>query len=191
MKVDEILAALTAMFPDAHCELNHRNPFELAVAVVLSAQTTDVSVNKVTPRLFEKYPTPQALAEAPLEDIEDCIRRIGLYHNKAVRRSDAADDGGTDESAGSWPQERQRHYVGVLRDAGDRGGYACRACFQAAGAGRAEGYRAGGGKETDAQAAESGMVARAPSVYFLRPLFLQGQKSAVCGLSVYFFLPRV
>ena len=83
MKVDEILAALTAMFPDAHCELNHRNPFELAVAVVLSAQTTDVSVNKVTPRLFEKYPTPQALAEAPLEDIEDCIRRIGLYHNKA------------------------------------------------------------------------------------------------------------
>ena len=56
MKVDEILAALTAMFPDAHCELNHRNPFELAVAVVLSAQTTDVSVNKVTPRLFEKYP---------------------------------------------------------------------------------------------------------------------------------------
>ena len=83
MKVDEILAALTAMFPDAHCELNHRNPFELAVAVVLSAQTTDVSVNKVTPRLFEKYPTPEALAEAPLEDIEDCIRRIGLYHNKA------------------------------------------------------------------------------------------------------------
>ncbi len=159
MKVDEILAALTAMFPDAHCELNHRNPFELAVAVVLSAQTTDVSVNKVTPRLFEKYPTPEALAEAPLEDIEDCIRRIGLYHNKAkkhsgtgtrrrraVRRSDAADDGGTDKSAGSWPQERQRHYVGVLRDAGDRGGYACRACFQAAGAGRAEGYRAGGGK---------------------------------------------
>ena len=83
MKVDEILAALTAMFPDAPCELNHRNPFELAVAVVLSAQTTDVSVNKVTPRLFEKYPTPEALAEAPLEDIEDCIRRIGLYHNKA------------------------------------------------------------------------------------------------------------
>ena len=95
MKVDEILAALTAMFPDAHCELNHRNPFELAVAVVLSAQTTDVSVNKVTPRLFEKYPTPEALAEAPLEDIEDCIRRIGLYHNKAKSIQGLARGGST------------------------------------------------------------------------------------------------
>lgn len=59
MKVDEILAALTAMFPDAHCELNHRNPFELAVAVVLSAQTTDVSVNKVTPRLLKNIRRPR------------------------------------------------------------------------------------------------------------------------------------
>lgn len=83
MKIDEILSQLTEMFPDAHCELIHRSPFELAVAVVLSAQTTDVSVNKVTPGLFAKYPTPQALAEAPLEDIEHCIQRIGLYHNKA------------------------------------------------------------------------------------------------------------
>lgn len=83
MKVDEILAKLTEMFPDAHCELIHRNPFELAVAVVLSAQTTDVSVNKVTPPLFEKFPTPQALASASLAEIESCIRRIGLYHNKA------------------------------------------------------------------------------------------------------------
>ena len=85
MKVDEILAALTAMFPDAHCELNHRNPFELAVAVVLSAQTTDVGVNKVTPRLFEKCPTPEALAEAPWENVGYCIRRIGLYHDKASK----------------------------------------------------------------------------------------------------------
>lgn len=146
MKVDEILAALTAMFPDAHCELNHRNPFELAVAVVLSAQTTDVSVNKVTPRLFEKYPTPQALAEAPLEDIEDCIRRIGLYHNKAksiqgLARGVVEQFGGVMPQTmeeltslpGSWPQERQRHYVGVLRNASDRGRYACGTRFQAAG----------------------------------------------------------
>ena len=83
VKTDEILAILTEMFPDAHCELIHRNPFELAVAVVLSAQTTDAQVNKITPGLFEKYPTPQALAEASLPEIEQCIRRIGLYHNKA------------------------------------------------------------------------------------------------------------
>lgn len=80
---DEILDELEKLFPDAHCELNHRNPFELLVAVVLSAQTTDASVNRVTPRLFEKFPTPQAMADASLEDISSCIRTIGLYRNKA------------------------------------------------------------------------------------------------------------
>ena len=83
MKTEEILTTLTAMFPDAHCELNHRNPFELAVAVVLSAQTTDAAVNKVTPQLFERYPDPASLAQAPLSEIESCIQRIGLYRNKA------------------------------------------------------------------------------------------------------------
>lgn len=71
------------MFPDAHCELEHRNPFELAVAVVLSAQATDASVNRVTPALFEKYPTCYKMAEAKVEDIEECIHSIGLYRNKA------------------------------------------------------------------------------------------------------------
>ncbi len=83
MKTEEILTTLTAMFPDAHCELNHRNPFELAVAVVLSAQTTDAAVNKVTPQLFERYLDPASLAQAPLSEIESCIQRIGLYRNKA------------------------------------------------------------------------------------------------------------
>ncbi len=83
MNIERILTTLSEQFPDAHCELNHRNPFELAVAVVLSAQATDVSVNKVTPNLFSRYPTPQAMAEASLNEIEECIRTIGLYHNKA------------------------------------------------------------------------------------------------------------
>lgn len=83
MKTERILDTLNEMFPNAECELIHRNPFELAVAVVLSAQATDVSVNKVTPALFEKYPTPEAMAQAELKEIEDCIRTIGLYHNKA------------------------------------------------------------------------------------------------------------
>lgn len=74
---------LTKMFPDAHCELNHHNPFELLIAVVLSAQTTDVSVNGVTPALFEAYPTPESLMQASLPNIEDKIKRIGLYRNKA------------------------------------------------------------------------------------------------------------
>ena len=83
MTTDEILDILEEMFPDAHCELIHRNPFELLVAVVLSAQTTDAAVNKITPALFEAFPTPQDLANADIKDIEDKIRRIGLYRNKA------------------------------------------------------------------------------------------------------------
>ncbi|MBQ4253333.1 MAG: endonuclease III, partial [Erysipelotrichaceae bacterium] len=68
---------------DAHCELNYRNGFELLIAVVLSAQTTDVSVNKVTADLFDKYPDAKALSEANTADVEAIIRRIGLYRMKA------------------------------------------------------------------------------------------------------------
>lgn len=83
MSVDEILSHLDRMYPDAHCELNHANTYEMAIAVILSAQTTDASVNQVTPKLFEKYPTVESLANAELKDVEQCISRLGLYHNKA------------------------------------------------------------------------------------------------------------
>lgn len=82
-KALHILQVLDDMFPDAHVELNHKNHFELLIAVVLSAQTTDISVNKVTPELFNKYPTPQMMSEAEVEDIEKLIKSIGLYRNKA------------------------------------------------------------------------------------------------------------
>ena len=72
------------LFPNAECELIHSNPFELLIAVILSAQTTDKSVNKITPNLFKKYPTCYDLAKAKIKDVEDCIRTIGLYHNKAI-----------------------------------------------------------------------------------------------------------
>jgi len=81
-RVEEIITTLDQMFPDAHVELTHKNNFELLVAVVLSAQTTDVSVNKITPKLFEQYPTPYALAEANALDVEKIIKFIGLYRNK-------------------------------------------------------------------------------------------------------------
>ena len=83
MSTEEILEHLDEMFPDAHCELNHRNAFEMAVAVILSAQTTDASVNRVPPALFEKYPDAASLAEADLSDIEQTIASLGLYRNKA------------------------------------------------------------------------------------------------------------
>ena len=75
---------LQKMFPDAVCELHHKSNFELLIAVVLSAQTTDERVNSVTPSLFERYPDAYALSKAKLENVEQIIRPIGLYHNKAV-----------------------------------------------------------------------------------------------------------
>ena len=80
-EVNEILDRLRSEYPDAGCALGHRNTFELIVAVALSAQTTDISVNKVTPALFEKYPSAEALAEASQEDVIEIIKTIGMYKN--------------------------------------------------------------------------------------------------------------
>ncbi|MCL6617383.1 endonuclease III [Anoxybacillus ayderensis] len=77
------LDEIATMFPNAHCELIHRNPFELLIAVVLSAQCTDALVNKVTKQLFEKYKTPEDYVSVPLEELQQDIRSIGLYRNKA------------------------------------------------------------------------------------------------------------
>lgn len=71
------------MFPDAECELIHKNPFELVIAVSLSAQCTDVLVNKVTKGLFDKYKTPEDYLSVSLEELQLDIRSIGLYRNKA------------------------------------------------------------------------------------------------------------
>ncbi|MFJ5757776.1 endonuclease III [Neobacillus sp. NPDC093182] len=77
------LDKMDEMFPDAHCELVHSNPFELVIAVALSAQCTDVLVNKVTKDLFKKYKTPEDYLRVPLEELQNDIRSIGLYRNKA------------------------------------------------------------------------------------------------------------
>lgn len=79
----EILDALYEHYPNPHCALDHRNPFELLCATILSAQCTDVRVNKVTPDLFEAYPTPEAMAEAPIQELEELVRSTGFYRNKA------------------------------------------------------------------------------------------------------------
>ena len=81
--ISKVIEILENMHPEAACALEHRDPFELVVAVALSAQTTDVSVNKATPALFAKYPTAEALAEADREDVIELIRTIGLYRNKS------------------------------------------------------------------------------------------------------------
>ena len=82
-KIKEIYDVLLDMFPNARCELNYNNAYELLVAVMLSAQTTDKAVNLITPTLFSHYPTIESLSLAKLEEVENDIKRIGLYHNKA------------------------------------------------------------------------------------------------------------
>lgn len=81
--IKPLLDYLDEILPTAKCELLYSKDYELVIAVMLSAQTTDKSVNAVTPILFKKYPTLAALYDAPLEDIEDIIKPIGLYKNKA------------------------------------------------------------------------------------------------------------
>ena len=82
-KTIEAVQTMGDLFPDAHCELNHRNAFELLIATILSAQATDVGVNKVTPKLFERFPTPARLAAASEEEVIECIQSLGLYRSKA------------------------------------------------------------------------------------------------------------
>jgi endonuclease-3 len=79
----EILRRLLALYPDAHCELDYRNPYELAVATILSAQCTDKRVNMVTPELFRRWPDAEALSQAPREEIEQVIQSTGFFRNKA------------------------------------------------------------------------------------------------------------
>ncbi len=81
--IQPLLDYLDEILPTANCELLYSKDYELVIAVMLSAQTTDKSVNAVTPILFKKYPTLTALYDAPLQDIEEIIKPIGLYNNKA------------------------------------------------------------------------------------------------------------
>lgn len=83
MTVIEVLDILSKVFPKPKSELNYRNKFELLIAVILSAQTTDISVNRVTPALFEAYPDPYSLAKAKKEDVMGYLKTIGLYKNKS------------------------------------------------------------------------------------------------------------
>ena len=82
-KEEAVAAFMQEAFPDAKCALVFSNPFECLVAVMLSAQTTDKSVNLVTPALFKAFGTPEKLAAADVKDVEAIIKSLGLYKNKA------------------------------------------------------------------------------------------------------------
>lgn len=82
-RAGEIYGRLLELYPDAHCELDHRNPYELLAATILSAQCTDRRVNMVTPQLFAEYPDTERLAAARHEDVEEIIRTTGFFRSKA------------------------------------------------------------------------------------------------------------
>ena len=82
-RIDKILSVFSEMYPNAECELNYTNSLELIVAVMLSAQTTDKSVNILTENLFKKYTTVEDYANVNLEELQNDLKRIGLYKNKA------------------------------------------------------------------------------------------------------------
>ncbi len=89
-RVEAILKGLAEAYPDAECALNHKSPWELLVATILSAQCTDVRVNMVTPELFRRFPTPAAMAKAELSELEELIRTTGFFRNKAKSIKGAA-----------------------------------------------------------------------------------------------------
>lgn len=101
LKKIDILQTIIELYPQADCELNYQTPEQLAISVILSAQTTDISVNKVTPILYSKFPSLEDLAQGDILDIEACIHSIGLYRNKA-------------KSMKAFAQELITHYEGHL-----------------------------------------------------------------------------
>lgn len=111
-----IVARLKKIYPDAKCSLDYQNPLQLLVATVLSAQCTDARVNMVTPNLFKRYPTAQALAEADITELETIIRSTGFYKNKA-KNIKAAATKIVQEHQGQVPRtmEELSHLPGVGR----------------------------------------------------------------------------
>lgn len=89
-RVAAILKALDEAYPKVECALTHNSPWQLLVATILSAQCTDVRVNMVTPELFRRFPTPQAMTKATLPELEDLIRTTGFFRNKAKSIQGAA-----------------------------------------------------------------------------------------------------
>ena len=106
-RVQDILNRLDQRYPNVTCALHHKSAWELLIATILSAQCTDVMVNKVTPILFQKYPTPQAMAAATPEELEPILRPTGFYRNKA-KSVVGASKGIIENFAGQVPDEMEK-----------------------------------------------------------------------------------
>jgi endonuclease-3 len=119
-RIAKIIAGLQKAYPGATCALLHRNPWELLVATILSAQCTDARVNLVTPTLFRRFPTPAAMSKASLPELEELIRTTGFFRNKAKSISGAA-KGVVERFGGKVPQTMDELLTlpGVARKTGN------------------------------------------------------------------------
>lgn len=106
-RAQEVFKRLKKEFPEAKCALDHRDPFELLMATILSAQCTDERVNKVTPALFKRFPTPEKMSQASLEELEKLIHSTGFYKNKA-KSLQGASLAIEEEHGGELPSEMEK-----------------------------------------------------------------------------------
>ena len=106
-QADRVVKHLRADYPDVTCALDHKTPFELLIATILSAQCTDVRVNMVTPELFRRWPDAEAMADAPITAIEKVIQSTGFFRNKA-KNIKAASEGMVDRFDGDVPQDLEK-----------------------------------------------------------------------------------
>ncbi len=113
----ELIEKIQDTYKDAKCELNFQTPFQLLVAVVLSAQCTDKRVNQVTKTLFEKYPTAKDIASLSIEEIEKLIRSCGFFHNKALALKSLSSDI-VSKFGGEFPKTKQE--LKTLRGVGEK-----------------------------------------------------------------------
>ena len=136
-KTMEALETMYGMFPEAHGELKHNNPFELLIAVILSAQATDVSVNKATPDLFASFPTPDALAEA---SIDETFRRTSTNDKRRIDVS-------------SWCRQKDSkcRIGGCIRDTSNRSRYPRGTCLKTPEDLQTRCYGHGSRRNTDAE----------------------------------------
>lgn len=117
MNNKKLIEEIQNEYKDAKCELEYETPFQLLVAVVLSAQCTDKRVNQVTKEMFKKYKTPEDFASLPLETIENEIRSCGFYHNKALAIKSISQDILT-KFGGNFPKTKQE--LKSLRGVGEK-----------------------------------------------------------------------
>lgn len=195
-QVQHCLEVMEEMYPEAQCELDHQNPFELVIAVLLSAQCTDNLVNKVTASLFDKYKTPEDYLAVPLSELEQDIKSIGLYRNKAknIRKlcQMLIDDYG-----GEVPKSKEElmKLAGVGRKTAN---VVASVAFnepaiavdthvervaKTPGHMPLERFRSGSRRDIDEKGAKRGLGGHTSSDDFLWPVPLQGKKPAMPGMS--------